>query len=863
MNLEEVRKNAHALEIDKVFGKLETNEKGLSKIEAEKRLERFGPNDISDKNGFRALNILFRQFTSPLILILILAGVISLLLNDLINAGVIFGAVFLNAAIGFYQEIKASNVMEELRKVISYESGVIRDERRRYIDSKDLVVGDVIYVKQGQRIPADARLISINELKTNEAVFTGESSPVEKISSAIDLDTSIADRTNMVFLGTYAEEGDALAVVVATGVDTELGKITELVHKERKEDVTPLEIKLSKLARTLAVMFIIISAALFGVGVLTGIDTYTMFITAVAVAVAAIPEGLPVAVGVSLAIGSKRILEKKGLIRKKVAAEALGNTTVIASDKTATLTEGRMTLSSVVDFGGKEYQISQTPTKLLELLVLNTDAYIENPKAVREEWKVRGRPMDRAIVSAAQEHNINKEELDKKFKRLDAIPFSSKYKYSAILNDFDGKRVISLLGAPEVILERTVLSDEAGTKAKEKLNELTSKGFRVLALAAREIDSDEVKHEDLRKMEFLAFAVFSDPIRKDVKQAIATAKQAGLRTIIITGDHMLTARYVAKELGILKSDTRIIEGKDLGEEKMIVDKLDKYDVYARVSPDEKVKIIKALKEKNERVAVIGDGINDGPALLRADIGVAIGSGTDVAKEASDLVLLNDSFSIIVEAIKQGRLILENIKKIIVFLISDAFTEIILLTGSILGGYPLALLPAQILWVNLLEDGLPAIALAFEKDEAGELMKRKPKKDVSIFDKQMKQLIIMFTIVTDLVLLSIYFYIMNTTGDVDYARTMIFLGLGIVSLFYVYSVRNLSKPFWKTNMFSNHFLNFSVLFGLFMYVVAIYWEPARRILNTVIIDTNDWLFMIGFALFNVAVIEVGKKIFMKR
>ncbi len=863
MNLKEIRKNAHALEINKVFGGLETNESGLSRIEVEKRLESFGANEIPDKNGRRIFNILFKQFTSPLIFILIIAGVISFLLRDFVNAGVIFGAVALNAVIGFSQELKVSNILEELRKVVSYEAGVIRDGKRKDISAKDLVVGDIVYIQQGQRIPADARLIDINELKTNEAVFTGESTPVDKESKISELDTPIADRSNMVFLGTYAEEGNALAVVVATGADTELGKITELVREERKEDITPLEIKLKHLAKMLGLLFLSISAALFALGVLTGIDPLDMFITAVAVAVSAIPEGLPVALGVILAIGAKRILKKGGLVRKMVAAEALGNTTVIASDKTATLTEGKMTLSNIVDFNTKEYEISQAPTKLLELLVLNTNAYIEDIKISRKEWKVKGRPMGRAIVAAGQEQSINKEELEKRYKRIDEIPFSAKYKYSSVLNDFDGKKIISLMGAPEIILEKTVLDKESREKIKEKLNELALKGFRILALAAKEIKSDKIEHEDLKEMEFLAYAVFSDPIRKDVKEAINTAKEAGVRTIIITGDHLLTARYVAKELGILKSDERIIEGKNLGDETMISGKLDKYDVYARVSPDEKVKIIKALKEKGERVAVIGDGINDGPALLRADIGVAVGSGTDVAKEASDLILLNDSFSIIIEAIRQGRIILDNIKKVIIFLLSDAFTEIILIAGSIFAGLPLALLPAQILWVNLIEDGLPAIALAFEKDEEKEVMKRKPNKEAKIFDKNMKALILMFTVVTDLVLLSLFFYFMKTLGDVDYARTMVFIGIGLESLLYVYSVRSLSKPFWKLHIFSNHFLNFAVLFGFALYVVAIYWEPVRNILGTVVLSANDWLIMISFALFNVAVIEIGKKIFMRR
>ncbi len=863
MNFKEIRKNAHALEIAKVLEGLETNENGLSKIEVEKRLERFGPNEIPEANGHKFFQILLKQFTSPLIFILVIAGAVSLLLKDVVNAGVIFAAVILNAAIGFYQELKVSNIFEELRKVVSYEAGIIRDGERRDIDSKGLVVGDIIYIRQGQRIPADARLVSINELKTDESVFTGESSPVGKESGILELDTPIADRSNMVFLGTYAEEGNAIAVVVATGADTELGKITELVQEERAGDVTPLEIRLKKLAKFLGLLFLVLSGALFGVGVLAGIDPLTMFITAVAVAVSAIPEGLPIALGVILAVGAKRILEKGGLVRKMVAAEALGNTTVIASDKTATLTEGKMTLTNVVDFDTVEYGVSQTPTKLLELLVLNSNAYIENPKQPKEEWRVKGRPMGRAIVAATQEQGMNKEELDKKYARIDEIPFSAKYKYSAVLNNFDGKNIVSVLGAPEVILEKTVLDEKAKENIKNKLNELASKGFRILALAAKETGSNNLEHEDLKRMEFLAYAVFSDPIRKDVKNAIDIAKEAGLRTIIITGDHLLTARYVANELGILKSDDRIIEGKNLGDEETIKDKLDKYDVYARVSPDEKVKIVGALKDKGERVAVIGDGINDGPALLRADIGVAVGSGTDVAKEASDLVLLNDSFSIIVEAIKQGRIILSNIKKVIVFLLSDAFTEIILISGSIFAGLPLALLPAQILWVNLIEDGLPAIALAFEKDEEKEVMKRKPEKDAKIFDSHMKSLIIMFTVITDIALFGLFYYFLKVSGNIEYARTMVFIALGLESLLYIYSVRSLSKPFWKLHIFSNHFLNFAVVTGLALYFVAIYIEPVRNILGTVVLDRNDWVLLFGFALFNVAVIEVGKKIFMRR
>lgn len=863
MRPEEVRKNAHALEISKIFAGLETSKEGLAETEAKKRLERFGLNDIPERNGDRVFRILLKQFTSPLIFILIIAGAVSFLLREYIDSGVIFCAVILNAAIGFYQELKASNILEELKKVISYEARIVRDGKRKDIDSKNLVIGDIIYVQQGQRIPADARLLAVNEFKVNEAVFTGESMPVEKKAGVLDLDVPVADRLNMIFWGTHAEEGNAIAVVVATGVQTELGKITELVKEERAKDVTPLETKLGKLAKFLGVVFLLISAALFGIGVLTGVDVFSMFITAVAVAVAAIPEGLPVALGVILAIGAKRVLEKGGLVRKMVAAEALGNTTVIASDKTATLTEGKMTLSKIVDFDAVEYDISVASTKLLELLVLNTNAYIENPKASRKDWEIEGRPMDKAIVAAAQAIGLGREDLDEKYPRIAEIPFSARYKYSAVLNKFDGKKVVSVMGAPEVILAKSVLDKKTEQKVRHKLNELTSKGFRVLGLAAKETKKDNIKHGDLTKMEFLVYAVFSDPIRKDVKKAISVSKAAGLRTIIITGDHLLTAKYVARELGILKSDERAIEGKELGDEHSIAEKIDDYDVFARISPDEKVRIVKALGMRGERVAVIGDGVNDGPALLSADIGVAVGSGTDVAKEASDLILLNDSFSIIVEAIRQGRIILDNIKKVIIFLLSDAFTEIILIAGSIFAGFPLALLPAQILWVNLIEDGLPAVALAFERDEEREVMKRKPDRAAKIFGGDMKALIVMFTIVTDLVLFGLFWYFLKSTSNIDYARTMIFIALGLESLIYVYSVRSLSKPFWKLHIFSNHLLNFAVVAGLFLYLIAIYFEPLRTILNTVVLNARDWIIVFGFALFNVAVIEIGKKVFMRK
>jgi len=444
--------------------------------------------------------------------------------------------------------------------------------------------------------------------------------------------------------------------------------------------------------------------------------------------------------------------------------------------------------------------------------------------------------------------------------RLGELPFGAEYRYSASLNKFDdGRNVISVLGAPEAVLELSDYPEKE--KIYSKTRELAGQGLRVMAVGFKFMDSAQktLGHSDMKNLTFLSLMVFSDPIREEVKEAMERSRSAGLRTIIITGDHLLTAEHVAIELGILTKEgsRRAIEGKDLpvNLSAAVID----YDVFARVTPADKVRIIDALKEKGELVAMIGDGINDAPALLKSDIGVAVGSGTDVAKEASDLVLLNDSFAIIVEAIKQGRIILDNIRKVIIFVMSNAFSEIILISGSIILGLPLALLPAQILWVNLIVDGLPSVALAFEKEE--NVMARKPEKKENIFTTDTKKLIVIFAVVTDLALFALFYYSLRVTNNIDYARTMAFVGLGLTSLFYVFSVKTLRLAVWRTNPFSNNTLNLGVLIGVGLYAAAIYFEFFRNVLGTVTLGLNDWYILLALGLFNIAVIELGKFFFL--
>lgn len=862
-----------------------TNPNGLSAEEAGQRLVKFGPNKIPERDPVRFWIIAGNQFKNPLIYILLLAGLIAFLLKDVLNAFIILVAVVMNAAVGFAQEWKASHLMKQLRSLISYKAFVRREGKMAVVDSSMLAPGDIIVLRPGDLVPADARLIKSAGLKTNEVILTGESQPVRKNTNKLTVSIPMADRSNMIWLGTSVEDGVGEAVVVATGQNTELGKITSLIRKESKFDETPLQYRLKSLARALAMIFLAVSTLLFVVGVFSGQNIFSMFLTAVAVAVAAVPEGLPIALTITLAVGARKILTKRGLVRKILAAETLGSTTVIAADKTATLTEGKMYVTKLINGDGnslgKESFLTAVEEKndsfgylSLRLMTLLSGAGIENPEESKEKWRLHGSPVDKAILLTSQESGLNRETLQEENPKLAELPFSSFFKYSAVLSgNTGGKNTISVLGAPEVVLEMCSYFYAEGEEIKhlgreqqallhKNLQEAASSGFRVLALAFKKQPASSPASLDrsiLNHMVFLSLVMIADPIRKDVKEAISKAKSAGIKVIMISGDHLLTAKFVARELGIMTDEERAVTSADLPPNLKEVVK--NYDVFARVSPEDKVKITDALKRNGEIVAMIGDGVNDAPSLLRADLGVALGSGTDVAKEASDLILLDDSFSIIVEAIKRGRIIFDNIRKTIIFLLSGAFTEIILISGSIFTGLPLAILPGQILWVNLIEDGLPSVSLAFEEEEDG-VMRRRPRGTKSVLDRETKILIGLFAIITDLVLFGLFYLLFRSTGDIGYARTMTFVGLGLTSLFYIFSVRSLHKPVWKNNVFSNKILNFSVALGLILYLTAIYFAPLREVLKTTVLGIGDWFILILLGLFNIFVIEVGKSFLIK-
>ncbi|MCP6719231.1 MAG: HAD-IC family P-type ATPase, partial [Patescibacteria group bacterium] len=724
----------HNLTLKEIEKILRTDfEKGLSQKEVEFYQREFGKNKLPEGKPLSSLKILLEQFKSPLIYILVIAGFVTLFLREIADSIVIFGAVFLNTIVGYIQENKASKSLEELKKVVKYTATVLREENLKVINSDELVPGDIIFLSPGDKVPADGRIIESNQLKTNEIALTGEWLSAKKKAEILPKETTLADRDNMIYMGTVIEDGKAKAVVIATGVQTEIGKIAVMI-RETKEEKTPYQKKLANFSKILGILISLASIGIFIGGVVTGKEVVEMFVIAVAVAVAAIPEGLPIAMTVILALGAQRILKKEGLVRKLASAETLGSTSIILSDKTATLTQGKMKVNKVITpnliFDKKFNKKAELLT--LKIASFTSEAFIENPKDPKEKWILRGRPTDKALLEAGIEGGIIT--FDKKrSKKIAEIPFNSINKF--IASAFRNKGVsLYVSGAPERILERSTFFKRKGKKFRltpkrqkeleSELKKLAGAGLRVVASAHKKMgakkNSEVVENleKEVNNLIFAGFITLKDPVRKEVKKAIRVVRKAGMRMIIVTGDHKLTAESVAKEVGFKIKKENVLEGKDLDglSDKDFEKILDKIKIYARVEPKHKTRIVQAWQERGEVVAMTGDGINDAPALRRADIGIALGSGTEVAKETSDLILLNDSFSVIVKAVQEGRLILDNIRKVITYLLSNSFSEVILISASLLIGLPLPITAAQILWVNLIGDGLPDIALAFEPEE---------------------------------------------------------------------------------------------------------------------------------------------------
>ena len=839
----------HELSKTQVLRSLGSSKNGLNDKEVKARQKKHGANELPRAKTAGWLIILLRQFASPFMYILLFAAGVSLVFHDLVDAGVITAAVVVNTLVGFVQEYKASKALEHLRSLVHPVVRVRRDGSDMSIAAREVVPGDILILEAGDHVAADARMIESVSLESNESALTGESMPIVKDVEAVSAGTVLAERKSMVYAGTVITSGRGQAVVVATGVETELGKIARLVS-ETKEEQTPLQVQLARLAKFLTVIFVTVSLLIFVVGVVGGRSAFEMFLTSVALAVAAVPEGLLVAVTVIFAIGMQRILRRRALVRKLVATETLGSVSVICTDKTGTITEARMDATDLV---ADDKELAH------KIALLCNDATVSDESKELEKLKVEGSPTESALLRAALSSGLVKSEVEKEHKRLFEIPFDSKYKYMATLNEWtDEKQAVLVKGAPERVLEFCSKSEQA--KFLKQAQEMTERGLRVLAVAyktTRQPDN-QITKSDLKDLTCVGLYGLRDPIRPDAKETIKRARAAGVRTVMITGDHPDTAIAIAREAGVSSDHEHTITGPELDQmsDEEFAKQVTKIDVYARVEPAHKVRIVDAWRKHGAVVSMTGDGVNDAPALKAADIGVALGNGTEVAKESADMVLIDNALTTIVAAIEQGRVIFDNIRKVAAYLLVDSFTEMVLIGSAVLFGLPLPLLPAQILWINLITDGFPSMALTLEPGEP-DVMDEPPRpRKEPILNRHMKELIFLIGILTDIGLLAIFLWLLGA-HDIEYVRTIIFTAIAIDSLLYVFAIKSFRRSIFHTNIFSNKWLVAGVIAGFLLQILAVTHPFFQHIFEIVPLHFTDWLLLIAIGCVKLVAIEIAK------
>ena len=875
----------HDITLKELYHTLSTSERGLTSSEAEKRLEGYGKNEIREKEKISPVNIFLSQFTSPVVWVLIVAILISFAVDHKIDAVVISIILLINAVFGFIQEYKAEKAIEALKKLASLKAVVIRDNKEGEVDATELVPGDVVLLETGDKIPADARLVESISLATEEASLTGESVPISKQVDVLPKATQVADRTNIVYSGTAIVRGRGKAVVTETGSKTQIGRIAKMIETEKKS-MTPLQKQLKRFAKSLSLLVLGICVIIFSVGMLKGENLFQMFLTSVSLAVAAIPEGLPAVVTVSLALGIRKMIKRNALIRKLPSVETLGCTTVICSDKTGTITKDEMTVKKiyvdgiVVNVTGTGYDrtgnFSSKPKNLrllLEMGALCNNARIDN--------KVFGDPTEAALIISAAKAGIDKEEFELKYKRIEEIPFESERKRMTTVHDVKGQKIAFTKGAPDVILNlcNRINTNRRVTKLtpkqKEQIlkvnEEFAKNALRVLGFAYKTITKDNAVEE--KDLIFVGLQAMIDPPRGEVREAIRKCEKAGIKVIMITGDHRLTAIAIARELG-LKEEAITGEELDRISDAELKERVDEISIYARVNPEHKLRVVKALESKGHVVAVTGDGVNDAPALKKSSIGIAMGvKGTDVAREASDMILTDDNFASIVNAIEEGRTIYDNIRKFVQYMLSSNFGEVLTVFVAIMvfldfQGKPiLPLLPLQILWINIVTDMFPALALGVDLADKG-TMERPPRKASShIINIDRASILFLIGIIMMLGTLGIFRYYM-VKHDILYAQTVAFTTLVMFQMFNVFNFRSERKSALR-GFFSNRWLIVGVILSILLQLIVIYTPINEYFLcagqdcSVPILNILDWFYIIivsSSVLVFVEIIKISQNVF---
>ncbi|HEY4502638.1 MAG TPA: HAD-IC family P-type ATPase [Candidatus Paceibacterota bacterium] len=868
-------------------------ERGLSDTEIAKRQKRYGKNVFEEVRDITLLGKIFRQFKSPLISILLVAGFFTIVLAEYVDTIVIFVALLINVVVGVFQEERASHAFEKLNQSQERHATVIRNGRKHLILAEELVPGDIVEIEGGQYVPADIRLMSGKSLFINEAMLTGEWVAVPKDTEPLSSDVAISERRNMVWRGTLVAEGYGTGIVVETGAQTQVGIIArELSTIE--EHITPLQQNIRFVARFLTYIIAGAILVIFALGIFRGEPLSEMILISVAIAVATIPSGLPAAVTVVLALGMEKILKRGGLVRNLLAAETLGATTIILTDKTGTLTEAKMSLANIYTLdtirredNQKKDGWSHDEKEVLKGAVLASDAFVEEQienatDGSPQELIVRGRPIEKAVVIAGLDAGISQHDLHELYKPVDYLQFESTRRFGAALTKGSKPHanLLFIAGAPETLFACSPFVYKNGRRQKLTIPiqedfirmqiKRSEEGMRFIGVAYKEVSWDKIpeKEAHVQSMEsllqgstFLGFLAFEDPIRTDVKEAMIEVRQAGIEVKIVTGDNPDTARKVACDVGIACEKKDIKLGRDIDaceSDDELYALIKKTKVFARTLPNQKVRIARVLKNKKEIVAMTGDGVNDAPALRSANIGVAVGSGTEVAKEASDIILLNNSFSIIVAAIEEGRRIMDNLRKIIAYLLSTSFSEVFIIGGALVFGAPLPLLPAQILWANIIEEGLMSFSFAFER-KSPHIMRRNPRESSSrtILTPPLQRLIILVSTVTGIFLVSIFFTLQYIGVPLEEIRTIMFVALSLDAIFFTFSLKSLEQPLWRINIFSNRYLLVAFSVSLLLLLSAILFAPLRTLLSLVPLTLLDALFLLGVGLFNLFTIEVAK------
>lgn len=853
---------------------------GLSTDEVRRRQKLFGPNYFEKGVRLSFIRKVWRYLKSPFVLILGLAFVATTFLGSYTDSIVIALAIVINLAIGMYQEGRTDKAFERLTSSQERFALVLRDGRIVRVSAKEIVPGDVVIIRAGEVVPADTRLFDVREVFCNEAPLTGEPIPVEKTTDIVSASAPLTEQKNMAWMGTAMVSGNARGLVTAIGTKTAMGTIAEQLLTTR-DDETPIQKNIAKLARFITVVVAGVTATVFVLGILRGESIATMLLLAVAVAVSAIPEGLPTAVAVSLAVGMERLLEKGGLVRTMITAETLGSTTFILTDKTGTLTRAEMTFRNVYTADEGALSIGDTAQHVLRLGMLASDVVFETPPGSRSgSVQVNGRPMEKIMTESALALGVPQTTFDT-HPAVGALPFNSKERFAAYVrvDTETKKRRMYVAGAPEIVLHASTWQ---GTDGKQKLSKEerdethaffereSAKGYRVISVAWRDVPHTfDVQHLTpeivLDSLVFGGLISFEDPIRFDARESVLRVQSAGARVCMLTGDNQKTAATIAATVGINGAHA-VLMGTDI--ERMtdveLLSALQTHSVFARVLPLQKMRMAKVLKDAGEVVAMTGDGINDAPALKAADIGVALGSGTEVAKEASDLVLIHDSFSIIVSAIEEGRRIMDNLKKMVTHLLSTSFGEIMIIVGAIIGGMPLPILPVQILWLNIIEEGVLSFAFAFEPVES-DVLQRNPKSEgvKTLLSSNVKKMILISGVVSGALAFIIFIILSSLDFSIEYIRTLMFGVLSLGAIVFALSLKSLSEPVWKIKLFNNPYLFWAVVTNTLLFVLTLTVPVLQNLLSVVSPGAFGWGLFIVSAVLNLAIIETVKLLVFKR